>query len=362
MDSWTSPPFELTEREGAWYGRGTADDKGEIVSRLAALRMVRDDHGDLPFGVTFVVEGEEEIGSPNLATYVHTHAERLRADGCLWEAGGVDAAGRATTYCGMKGVITVELRARTAGRDLHSSYGAVADDAAYRLAAAVATLRDIDGRVLIDGFHDGTVPPTPRDLELVDAPPDQDDALREEFGVERWLGGLSGRDWRRSLYFEPTLNVNGFHAGYGGDGAKTVLPADAVAKLDMRFVPDQDPQRLMDALRRHLHGHGFDDVEVVQLEHAERAVRADVDDPFVAHAIGAMRDAYGAEPVVLPNSAGSGPMHPFVVGLGVPVVAIGCGYPGSRIHAPDEHVRIADFANGTRAALRLFERVASVSG
>lgn len=360
VDAWTSPPFELTERDGAWYGRGAADDKGEIVSRLTALRMFRGRHGELPFGVTFVIEGEEEIGSPNLSAYVGAHAERLQADGCLWEFGGVGASGRPVTYCGMKGILTVELRLRTAGRDLHSSYGAVADDAAYRLAAAVATLRDPDGRVTIEGFRDGVVPPSDDDLALVDALPDEEDELRTVFGVEHWLGGRSGAAWRRALYFEPTLNVNGFHAGYGGEGAKTILPAEAFAKLDIRLVPDQDPAQMLSALERHLRARGFGDVEVVRLDHAERAARSDVTDPFVAQAVAALRDAYGTEPVVLPNSAGSGPIHPFVAGLGVPVVGIGCGYPGSRIHSPDEHVRIADFVTGTRATLRLFERVAGV--
>lgn len=358
VDAWTSPPFELTERDGAWYGRGAADDKGEIVSRLTALRLFRARHGELPFGVRFVIEGEEEIGSPRLLAYVEANAERLRADGCLWEFGGVDAEDRPVTYCGMKGILTVELRLRTAGRDLHSSYGAVADDAAWRLAAAVATLRDADGAVAIQGFRDGIVLPSEADLAFVDALPDEDETLREVFGIDRWQGGLHGNAWKRALYFEPTLNVNGIHAGYGGEGAKTVLPSTAFAKLDVRLVPDQDPLHVLAMLEAHLQRHGFGDVEVVRLEHAERAGRSDVTDPFVVDTIDALRDVYGQEPVVLPNSAGSGPIHPFVEGLGLPVVGIGCGYPGSRIHGPDEHLRIRDFVHGTAATVRLFERIA----
>jgi acetylornithine deacetylase/succinyl-diaminopimelate desuccinylase-like protein len=358
LDAWTSPPFELTERDGAWYGRGAADDKGELVSRLAALRAFRARHGEPPFGVTLVIEGEEEIGSPHLADYVATHAERLRADGCLWEFGGVDAAGRPVTYCGMKGILTLELRLRTAGRDLHSSFGAVADGAAWRLAAAVASLRDADGTVRVDGFRDGVAPPSARDLALVDGLPDEEAELREVFGIGRWLGGVEGDAWKRALTFEPTINVNGFHAGYGGEGAKTVLPAEAACKLDVRLVPEQEPLAVLAAIERHLARHGFEDVEVVRLEHAERAARSDTSDPFVQEAIAALRETYGQAPVVYPNSAGSGPIHPFVVGLGVPVVGIGCGYPGSRIHGPDEHVRIADVEAGTAATVRLLERIA----
>jgi len=358
IDAWRSPPFELDERDGAWYGRGAADDKGEIVSRLTALRLFRERHGELPFGVTFVIEGEEEIGSPRLAAYVYEHAERLRADGCLWEFGGVDAAERPFTYCGMKGILTVELRVRTADRDLHSSLGAVAEDAGYRIAAAVASLRDAEGRVTIEGFRDGIMPPSEDDLAFVDALPDEDAELAATYGIDRWLGGRAGSAWKRELYLEPTLNVNGIHAGYGGPGAKTILPATAVAKLDMRLVPDQDPEAVRGALERHLVRHGFGDVEVVPLEHAERAARSDLRDPFVRDAVAALREVYGQEPVVHPTSPGSGPMHPFVDALGVPVVALGCGYAGSRIHSPDEHVRIRDFHRGTLATLRLFERIA----
>lgn len=357
LGAWHSPPFELTERDGALYGRGAADDKGELVSRLAALRLYRERHGDLPLSVKIVVEGEEEIGSPHLADYVHGHAERLAADVALWEFGAVDGEGRPMTYCGMKGILTVELSVRTARQDLHSGYGVVVEDAAYRLAAAVASLRDTTGHVTIEGFRDGIVPPTPADLALVDALPDEAEALREAFGLRGFLGGVEGSAWRRRLFFEPTLNVNGFHAGYGGEGAKTVLPAEALAKLDFRLVPDQDPWAVLERLREHLVRHGFDDVEVTVLQHAERAARSDVGHPYVQAALAALRDVYDAEPTLHPNSPGSGPIHPFVVGLALPVIGIGCGYPGSGIHGPNEHLRLADFERGTSAVTRFLERI-----
>ena len=357
LDAWRSPPFELTERDGALFGRGAADDKGEFVSRLAALRLYRERHGDLPLSVKVLVEGEEEIGSPNLAPYVLAHAARLAADVALWEFGAVDGEGRPMTYCGMKGILTVELTLRTADRDLHSGYGAVVDDAAYRLAAAIATLRDVDGAVTIDGFRDGIVAPTEADYALVDALPDEAEALRETFGVRSFLGGVEGAAWRRALFFEPTLNVNGFHSGYGGEGAKTVLPAQARAKLDFRLVPDQDPWAVLERLREHLERHGFADVEVSVLQHHERAARSDVTHPYVREALGALRDVYEAEPTLHPNSPGSGPIHPFVVGLGLPVVGIGCGYPGSGIHGPNEHLRLGDLERGTLAVTRFLERI-----
>ena len=362
LEAWHSPPFDLTERDGALYGRGAADDKGELVSRLAALQWYQQRHGQPTFSVKVLVEGEEEIGSPNLAAYVHENAERLAADVALWEFGAVDGEGRPMTYCGMKGILTVELALTTANRDLHSGYGVVVDDAAYRLAAAVASLRDVDGTVAIEGFRDGIVPPSVAEMALVDALPDEAEALREAFGLRGFLGGVEGAAWRRRLFFEPTVNVNGFHAGYGGEGAKTVLPAEALAKLDFRLVPDQDPWAVLERLREHLDRHGFDDVEVRVLQHAERAARSDVNHPYVRAALAALRDVYGVEPTLHPNSPGSGPIHPFVVGLGLPVVGLGCGYPGSGIHAPNEHLRLVDFERGTAAVMRFLELFSGTDG
>ncbi len=355
VEAWDSPPFELTERDGALYGRGAADDKGELVSRLAALRTFRERHGALPFGVAFLIEGEEEIGSPHLPEYVRTHRDALRADGCLWEFGGVDASERPVSFAGMKGIVTVELHVRTADRDLHSSFGSVADDAAWRMSAAVASLRDADGTVAIEGFRDGIEAPDAALLAHVDALPDEEVELARTFGIERWQGGLAGAAWKRALYLEPTLNVNGIHAGYGGEGAKTVLPCEATAKLDLRLVPGQDPVAVRDAIRRHLDRHGFQDVRVIPLQHAEPAARSDLSDPFFAHAVRALEETYGVPPALQPNSPGSGPAHPFVHDLGVPIVGIGCGYPGSRIHGPNEHLRTRDLHRGTLATVRFLE-------
>ncbi len=356
LEAWEVEPFALTEKDGVWYGRGSSDDKGQLVSRLAALRWYLDRHGTLPFGVKFVIEGEEEVGSPNLARYVEEHADLLAADGCVWEFGGVTASGRPMTYFGLKGILCIGMHVRTAGYDLHSSLGAVVENPIYRLAAALASLRDRDGRVLVRGFYDDVAPLTPTEEELLAALPDEAPELGELFGVERYLGGVTGTDFQRRLLTEPNVNYNGFHAGYGGPGSKTVLPAEAGAKLDLRLVPNQDPTRILRLLREHLDEHGFSDVAIEELETSEFAARSNADHPFVRATIEALREAYEAEPVVYPSVAGSGPMHPFVEHLGVPVVGLGCSYPGSRVHSPNEHIRVADFDRSVVALLRLLER------
>ncbi len=355
LDLWQTPPFELTEAGGSWFGRGASDDKGQLISRLAALRWYLAEHGELPFGVKFLVEGEEEIGSPSLAPYIESHREQLAADGCVWEFGGVTAAGRPMTYFGLKGIVCLEMRVRTAGFDLHSSNGAVVENPIYRLAAALASLRDRDGRVLVPGFYDDVRPLTEAEEVLLAALPDEAPQLGALFGVERFLGGVSGTEFQRRLLTEPNVNYNGFTSGYSGTGSKTVLPAEASAKLDLRLVPDQDPAKIVAQIRSHLDAQGFADVEVIELETAEFAARSRADHPFVTATIQALREAYAQEPVVYPGVAGSGPMHPFVEHLGVAVVGMGCSYPGSRTHSPNEHIRITDFETSVAAAKRLFE-------
>lgn len=355
VERWDSDPFVMTRRGDNFYGRGTADDKAELVSRLAALAWYERKHGALPFGVKFVVEGEEEIGSPTLARYVKENAQQLAADAGIWEFGGVDAEGRPMTYCGMKGILTVELSVSTAGHDLHSSYGAVVENPIYRLAAALVSLRDEGGRVAIGGFYDDVVAPGQAAVEAVRRLPREDESLSRLFGVTNVIGGVSGTEFSERLYFEPNVNYNGITGGYAGPGAKTVLPASASAKLDFRLVPEQDPLKVHEQLKAHLQERGFGDVQVQLLEHAEFAARSDVNDPWVKSAVQALTEVYGQEPVVYPNSAGSGPIQPFVVGLGLPIVGMGIGYPGSRLHAPNEHFRLPDFMKGVQALVRLLE-------
>jgi acetylornithine deacetylase/succinyl-diaminopimelate desuccinylase-like protein len=360
LELWHSDPFALTERDGKLYGRGASDDKGELVSRLAALKWLQQEQGRIPFRVKFCVEGEEEIGSPHLEHYVEGHQNLLKADAVIWEAGGVDAAGRPQVYCGLKGIVGLELRVKTAGYDLHSSYGAVVQNPLYRLSKAIASLRDDEGKVLVKGFYNGVRALTELEGETLARIPDESPELAQTFGVEGFLGGVSGRAFYQKLLAEPCINVNGIHGGYGGPGSKTVLPAEAFAKLDVRLVPDQEPQEIAALIRQHLKDQGFDDVELVVSEFGERPARSDLASPWVQQAIEACREVYGQEPVVWPNFAGSGPMHPFTHLLQAPVVGLGVGYPGSKVHSPDEHIRIRDFEAGIAVVKRAMEKFAGL--
>lgn len=345
LELWTTPPFELVERDGKLYGRGSADTKGNLVCRLAAIDAARQVFGDDPIRYAWVIEGEEEIGSVNLPAFLEANADALRADGCLWEFGAVDPSGRPQVIAGLKGIATLELRCRLADRDLHSSYGAVIDNPLYRLSAAIASLRDDEGRVSVEAFYDDVVAPTQADEAALAAMPDESGQLAKLFGVAGFLGGAGGADFQRRLQLEPCVNVNGIHGGYGGPGSKTVLPAEAVAKLDVRLVEAMRPERVTELLRRHLDRHGFTDVELVPLE-GYPAGRTPLDDPFVRLVARAASIAYGIEPVLACSSGGSGPAYPFREFLKVPFATAGCAYAGSQFHAPDEHIRKEDFDRG----------------
>ncbi len=355
---WDSPPFELSVRDGAAYGRGVSDDKGHIVCRLMALDALRAASGGrLPVNVKFVVEGEEEIGSAHLPAWIESNAHVLNADVCIWEFGGVDDTGHPLIICGLRGIAYFELRCRTIAYDAHSGAGSLLPNAAWRLAWALATLKDPDERIRIPGHYDAVKPATDDDLALLAALPSDEAWYKREFGIDQFLGGATGAEYLRRAVFDPTCTVCGLSAGYEGPGAKTVLPAEAMAKLDFRLVPDQDPETVHRALRAHLDAHGFRDIEVVFLG-GQRPARVDPRHPLVTLCAQTARDVYGIEPSLIPLVGGSGPIHPFVAGLRLPVVTCGVGYPGARAHAPNENLRLTDLLLGARHTARFLAALA----
>jgi acetylornithine deacetylase/succinyl-diaminopimelate desuccinylase-like protein len=340
LELWDSPPFELTERNGLLYARGVSDDKGHILARLAALDAVVAASGGLPCRVKFLIEGEEETGSPSLGEFIAAHRERLAADGCLWEFGGVDAHDVPMQTVGMRGICYVELRVRTATLDAHSGLGgSIFPNAAWRLTWALNTLKGPDERIRLPGFYNSARPPSARDLELLSALPDPAPDYLERYGLAGFLVGLSGGTALKAAeVFEPTCTICGLTSGYQGPGSKTVLPAEASAKVDFRLVPDQRPEDVLSQLREHLDNQGFADVEIRDLGSYPPG-RSDPDDPFIRLVVEAARGVYDHEMLVAPMTGGSGPNAAFIEYLGVPIATSGMGYPGGRIHAPNENIR-----------------------
>lgn len=353
LERWETPPFEPALRDGKLFARGALDDKGEFISRLAAFDAVRAVSGELPYRVVFLIEGEEEIGSPSLEAFIRTHQELLAADACVWEAGEVDYAGRYVLYLGLRGIVDVELRVRTMLEDAHSGLYSHRPNAAWRLVWALSTLKDQRERVLIPGFYDTVHAPTERQRALLAALPTDEEQEKAQHGITRFAGGLSGQVLKEAVFL-PTCTINGIWSGYQGEGSKAIVPAEAGCKLDFRLAPDQDPEEVVRQLRTHLDAQGFGDVQVI----ARPGVRAgvvDPDAPVVALALETARAVYGSEPVVNPLDGGSGPYAFFVDHLRTPIIVAGVGYPGNLAHAPNEHVRICDWVLGTKHMARIFD-------
>jgi acetylornithine deacetylase/succinyl-diaminopimelate desuccinylase-like protein len=358
LELWDSPPFEATERDGKLFARGVVDDKGHIVCRLAAIDALNAVYGESPCTVKMLIEGEEEIGSMSMEQFIVDHREMLSgAEGCLWEFGGVDFENRPEIVLGMRGDVYVELRAKTISHDAHSGLGgSIFPNAAWRLTWALASLKDQDERILIPGWYDDVREPTESEMRLLRELPRSDEALKSSFGLKSFLRGAEGAEMLRQQLLEPTCTISGIGSGYQGPGSKTVLPAEAMAKVDFRLVPDQDPDDLVAKLRAHLVEKGFEDIEVIQ-HGGSRAARVNPESPFVQTVIETAREVHGKDPVVAPTSGGSGPMDPFVHLLDVPISNVGIGYSSTLVHSPNENMRISDFVKGVKHTARVMARI-----
>lgn len=354
LELWTSPPFQATRHGDRLVGRGVSDDKGHFTARLLAIDALLAEHGELPCRVIWILEGEEEIGSPHLPAFVETHRERLRGDACLWEFGYVDPKGVPVLHAGLRGICYVELSVETAARDAHSGVGgSIFPNAAWRLTWALASLKGPDERIRMAGHYDSVRAPSARDRELMEAMPETSEEYRELFGVKSFLRGLEGGvELRLAEVFQPTCTICGLNSGYQGAGSKTVLPARASAKVDFRLVPDQTPEEVLRHLRAHLDREGFPDVAIRFLG-GNPAGRTDPDHPFLKLAAETARPAFGAPMRIVPMIGGSGPNESFIRHLRVPVATAGFGYPDTRAHAPDENLLVSLYLKHARHAARL---------
>jgi acetylornithine deacetylase/succinyl-diaminopimelate desuccinylase-like protein len=359
LELWDSPPFELTIRDGVMYGRGTADDKGELLSRIQAIEAWRSTQGNLPFKIKWVVEGEEEISSINLPAWAETHQAMLTADGVLWEGGGCDRMGRPLMAHGCKGIAYFELHAHGPAVDLHSSYAPIVPNPAWRLVWALSTLKDASDHITIDGYLNHVAPPSEDLLRRIDALPVDDFPLtRERWQLPEWLNGLNDRDAKRRLYTEPTVTISGILSGYTLQGSKTVLPARAFAKVDCRLVPDLTVAIAQRLIREHLDRRGFSDIEV-RLLGGEEPADSPADSHITRAAIKAAQQIWDKDPVVIPRFAGSGPMYPLSTMLGIPVISAGATWnPDSRAHSPNENILERDYFDSMRYTAALIDQFA----
>ena len=349
LELWDTPPFEPTIKNGFMVARGASDDKGELVTRIHGIEAWLKTQGPLPFKIKWLIEGEEEIGSIHLHSWIEQHRDWLgKPDACLWEFGGFDEKGRFCLWMGVKGICYVQLHVKGVAHDLHSSNAPLAINAAWRLVWALNTLKDQNERILIDGYYDHVQQPTEDQMEMLSKMPFEEVAIREKWDVKEFLGGATGIDALKKFYFDPTCTLCGMTSGWQGKGTKTVLPAEASAKVDFRLVPGLTPEIVVDLLRKHLDKHGFHDVEIASYD-GYRAEFTDVTAPIVQAAERAAQRVYGQAPVMIPTSAGSGPMYSLSSFLGgVPVVCAGIAHADTRIHSPNENSSVQNYYDGMR--------------
>ncbi len=355
IDLWDSPPFEPLEKDGRIFARGVADDKADVMARIHALETLKS-LGDVPVTLRFLVEGEEEIGSKTFEKIAHDHAGKLAADGCLWESGAsFDDAGRPTIQFGCRGLLYVELRVRMLAFDQHSGFASIYPSAAMYMIGALASLRDQEMNIKIDGFYDKVVKPTDADRRMMAKIDPEVEKRRKLIGFDRLVRDPRPEQVIEQMLFTPTCNIAGVTTGYQGPGSKTVLPAEATAKLDFRLIPNQDPADVLSQLRRHLDSHGFDKVEILWSD-GEKPARSDPDSAVGKTMIDCVRELHG-EPILWPFMPATGPMHPVVADLGIPtVLPVGVGRPDNRIHAPNENIHATDYINAVRLMCRVWER------
>lgn len=359
LELWDTPPFEPSLRDGKLYGRGVSDDKGHITSRLFAIDAILDEAGELPCNVKFIIEGEEEISSIHLHDFVRDHQQELAADACIWEFGGVDFREMPMQYLGLRGICYVELSVETANQDVHSGTGgSIFPNAAWRLVWALNSLKGPDERIRMPGFYDPVRPPSDRDRELMSALPEIAGEFKSRYGIDHFLKGLEGGvELRLAEVFEPTCTICGMTSGYQGPGSKTVLPARASAKVDFRLVPDQTPEQVLEQLRRHLDAEGFEDIKIDFLG-GEPPARTDPDDPFINLVVRTSGPVYGQPMQIVPMVGGSGPSHPFIHYLHLPIATAGAGHPGSQAHAPNENIRVDLYLKHARHMARILTEFA----
>jgi acetylornithine deacetylase/succinyl-diaminopimelate desuccinylase-like protein len=358
LELWTTPAFEPQQRDGRIYARGAVDDKGQLYLHVKAIEAHLQANGRLPVNVIVLAEGEEEVGSENLMPFVEQHAQQLQCDAVVISDSGMFAPGMPTIGASLRGLAYFELRVRAAKGDLHSgSYGGAVANPATALGRIIASFHDENGHIAIDGFYDDVVA-APDYVERIRALPFDDEAFRERTGAPA-LFGESGFSTLERLWVRPTCEVNGLLSGYTGEGAKTVLPAWAMAKVSCRLVPDQDPKTIEQLFQQHVRRVTPPGVEVeILVLHGGRPWRAKLEGSLYDAAARALSQAFGADI----THAGEGGSIPIVTEfervLGAPVLLMGFGLPGENAHAPDEWMSIENFEKGTDAAALLLAELA----
>ena len=357
---WETPPFEPTLRDGRLYARGAADDKGNLFIPLKAVEALAAVDGRPPVNLKFLLEGEEESGSPSLPALLEAHADKLRCDAVLCADGGFYRVQRPDITVGSRGICSMQIDVVGAAGDLHSgSYGGAIQNPLHALAAILAGLRSPDGKILVEGFYDDVRGLTPEEKEAIAKVPFDEAEFLAGVGVSQPFGE-PGYSTLERLWVRPTLEVNGMWGGFQGEGVKTVLPGQAHAKISCRLVPDQDPDKVMSAIEAHVKAHTPPGVTVTvsRIAGSAPAYVVPPGHPLLKKAAAVLEDVYGEEPVFT-RAGGTLPVAAMVESiLKTDFIFFSFGDPDNQVHAPNEFLRLESFDKGVRSYIKLLNSLA----
>jgi acetylornithine deacetylase/succinyl-diaminopimelate desuccinylase-like protein len=355
IELWNSAdPFSGRVDGNYIFGRGSSDDKGELITRIKAVEYYLNETGDVPCNIKFIVEGEEETGSVHIQEFLTKYKKKFICDGIIWEFGFVDAKERAIIQLGLKGILSVDLVARGPSDDVHSSLAVLIENPAWVLVRALVTIRDNNGRILINEWYRDVRDATEEEICAIKDEPFDDEDFKNEYGIEKFVNNLEGIQLRRALIDEPTSNICGFLSGYTGEGSKTVLPAKAIARLEFRLVPDMVPAKQFARLQNHLVEKGFENRIELKMVDGEHPARTSINHPFVKLVKRAATETFGRA-VISVSSARSGPMYHFKKILDAPCICIGGSYKYNRSHSPNEFARLDLINKATKCIANIMQ-------
>jgi acetylornithine deacetylase/succinyl-diaminopimelate desuccinylase-like protein len=357
LELWETPPFEPTIRDGNLYARGSADDKGQMYMHVKAVEGLQAINGKLPVNVKFLIEGEEEVGGESIAKYVAENPKKLKADVALVSDTALYADGIPTLCIGLRGLIYTEIVATGPMRDLHSGlYGGAAPNAVFGLVELLAKLKDAGGVIQIPGIYDDVQPPDPAELASWKSLPfDEQEFVKKEVGSTQ-LTGEKNYSVLERVWARPTLEVHGIAGGFTAAGAKTVIPAKATAKVSLRMVPNQDPEKVLAAYREFVRKNTPAGIQTeVRVLSAGPAVMVDPNSPAIQIAAKAFSEMLG-RPTVFTRSGGSIPIvGDFAKHLGIPTILMGFGLPDDGLHSPNEKYRVSNYYTGIMTIAHFLE-------
>lgn len=360
LELWVSPPFEPTVRNGRLYARGVGDNKGQHTAHLFAMESLLAVCGKLPCNVIFLLEGEEELGSPNIANFIEQYKDELNADLVVISDGPVDPSGRSSIEFGVRGVVSFELRAQGANRDLHSgNFGGVAPNPLWTLVHLLATMKNQEGRITIDGLYDDVEPPTALEKAALESLPIDLDGVKADLGLKR-LDAPEERPYFDRLSLWPTLTINGLHGGYGGPASKTVLPCTAVAKCDIRLVEAQTVDDILDKVEAHVKQHA-PEVTFVRQGGMDPS-KTPLDSPYTKIIQEGMTAVSDEEPLLRPAMGGSLPNYVFTKTLGLHTFVVPYANADEDNHAPNENMELWRIHQGIKTSASILLHLGRMKG